>query len=263
MVKLKLNDVVSRALLAVFALGLLSTAGAGEHASARRGQKQVSECPVVRLACPASVDEGNRTVFEARITGGDSRVTPTFNWSVSAGRIQAGQGTSRIETSAPGQADGDTVTATVEVGGFDRSCSSTASCTAFVMRRPKPRKVDEYDNLPSKEENIRLDKYVIELQTEPRAQGYIIAYGGRTSRAGEAQKAADKARNYIVKKNGIEASRVVTVVTGYREQLTVELWIVPPGAPPPKPTPTVDRNEVKPPPTKPTSGMRHPSPADI
>jgi hypothetical protein len=251
MVKMKLNYVVSHALLAVVPVGLLATAAASVHGSARQAQKQKPECPAVLLTCPDSVDEGKLLVFEARITGGDSRVMSTFNWSVSAGSIQAGQGTSRIETSAPGQSDGDTVTATVEVGGFDRSCGTTASCTAFVMRRPKSHKVDEYGNIPSKEENTRLDKYVIELQTEPTAQGYIIAYGGRTSRAGDAQKAADRVRSYIVSKRGVEKSRMVTVVAGYREQLTVELWIVPRRALPPRPTPTVDRNDLKPAPTKP------------
>jgi len=33
---------------------------------------------------------------------------------------------------------------------------------------------------------------------------------------------------------------------GYREELTVELWVVPSGANPPSASPTVDPSEVKP-----------------
>ncbi|MBV8857759.1 MAG: hypothetical protein JOZ02_12560, partial [Acidobacteria bacterium] len=45
---------------------------------------------------------------------------------------------------------------------------------------------------------------------------------------------------------GITADRIVTVDGGYREELTVELWVVPSGATPPAASPTVDPSEVKP-----------------
>jgi len=44
-------------------------------------------------------------------------------------------------------------------------------------------------------------------------------------------------RNYLSKVHGIHPSRVVIVNGGYREGRVLELWIVPPGAPLPKPTP--------------------------
>ena len=37
----------------------------------------------------------------------------------------------------------------------------------------------------------------------------------------------------------------MTVDGGYREELTVELWVVPSGATPPPNSPTVDPSEVK------------------
>ena len=108
-----------------------------------------------------------------------------------------------------------------------------------------PSKFDEYGNIRFNDEKARLDNYAIPLQNDPGAQGYIIAYGGRRGVAGEAQARADRAKNYLVNTRGIDAGRLVTVDGGYREDLTVELWIVPTGATAPTATPNVDASEVQ------------------
>jgi hypothetical protein len=156
---------------------------------------------------------------------GDMNVT--YNWSVSAGTISSGQGTSSISVDTAGLG-GQTVTATVELGGLDPSCSRTASCTTGI-RAPVPPavKFDEYGNIKFNDEKARLDNYAIQLQNQPGAQGYILAYG---TCAGEAQARADRAKDYLVNTRGIDASRLVTVDGGCRSDLTVELWIVPTGA---------------------------------
>jgi len=126
---------------------------------------------------------------------------------------------------------GQTVTATVEVGGLDPACSRTASCSASVTApQPPPTKFDEYGNIRFNDEKARLDNYAIQLQNQPGAQGYIIAYG---SCAGEAQARADRAKDYLVNTRGIDAGRIVTMDGGCRSDLSVELWIVPSGATPP------------------------------
>jgi len=79
---------------------------------------------------------------------------------------------------------------------------------------------------------------VIELQSDPTAQGYIIGYTGAARRTG--QKAGARVKGYIVNKRGIDATRLVTIAGGSREHATVELWLVPSGAEPPKATPTAD-----------------------
>jgi hypothetical protein len=106
------------------------------------------------------------------------------------------------------------------------------------------RKIDEYGNIRFNDEKARLDNFAIELQNDPTAQGYLICYGGRRGRAGEAAARCDRAKNYLVTTRGIDASRIVTVDGGYRENLTVELWVVPTGAQPPTASPTVQPSEV-------------------
>lgn len=231
------------ALLLAIAL-LLSNTRSGFYVSAQQKQPAKPACPVTKVTCPDMAYINDRLRMTADVRGGDPRVTPTYNWTVSAGSIESGQGTPTIEVSTKDLSDGQTVTATVELGGFDRECGygqTAASCTSSVMKKAEARKLDEYGGLTPKEENARLDKFTIELQMDPSSQGYIIAYGGRTGRAGDAQKAADKAKGYLVNKRGLDAGRIVRVDGGYREQPALELWLVPSRAPLPKPTPTVKR----------------------
>ncbi|HEX7957363.1 MAG TPA: PKD domain-containing protein, partial [Pyrinomonadaceae bacterium] len=202
-------------------------------------------CPTVSVSCPSEpVRAGQPITFTANVSGGDSGVTPTFNWTVSAGTISTGQGTSSITVDTTGLPDNSSVTATVDVGGFDRSCQASNSCTTGVTARTS-RKIDEYGNIRFNDEKARLDNFAIELQNDPTAQGYLVCYGGRRGRTGEAQRRCDRAKDYLVTTRGITSDRIVTVDGGFREDLTVELWIVPSGATPPQNTPTVDPSEVR------------------
>ena len=204
-------------------------------------------CPTVDVSCPSEpVKPGTDITFTASVSGGDSAVTPTFNWTVSAGTIKSGQGTSSITVDTTGLPNNSSVTATVDVGGYDRSCSTSDSCTTGITSEVLARKIDEYGNIRFNDEKARLDNFAIELQNDPTAQGYLVCYGGRRGRTGEAQRRCDRAKDYLVTTRGITADRIVTVDGGFREDLTVELWIVPSGATPPAASPTVDPSEVRP-----------------
>ena len=67
----------------------------------------------------------------------------TFNWTVSGGKITGGQGTPSINVDASGFG-GQTLTATIEVGGIDRACPDKASCSVKVCDLVKAMKFDEY-----------------------------------------------------------------------------------------------------------------------
>ncbi len=189
----------------------------------------VPPCPTVSVSCPSEVRPGEPITITA--SAGDGNVT--YNWSISAGTITSGQGTNTIQVDTAGIA-GQTVTATVEVGGLDPSCSRTASCSTSVGTPPvTPTKFDEYGNIRFNDEKARLDNYAIELQNQPSSGGTIVAFG---TCAGEAQARADRAKDYLVNNRGIDASRLTTVDGGCREDLVVELWIVPSGAVAPTPT---------------------------
>ena len=195
-------------------------------------------CPTVSVSCPTDVEPNQPITFTASVSGGAEGATFTYNWSVSAGTISSGQGTSTITVDTTG-AGGQSVTATVSVGGADPSCTgTTASCTTSVKVAPPPsRKFDEYGNIRFNDEKARLDNYAIQLQNEPGSTGTIIVYG---SCAGEAQQRGDRAKDYLVNTRGIEAGRITVVDGGCASELKVQLWVVPQGAA----APTVDTTGV-------------------
>jgi len=187
----------------------------------------VPPCPTLSVSCPSDVDQGSPITYTASVSGD---MSVTYNWSVSAGTISGGQGTSSITVDTTGLG-GQTVTATVELGGLDPSCSRTASCSTSIKAPVAPAvKFDEYGNIRFNDEKARLDNYAIQLQNQPGSQGYIVAYG---SCAGEAEARANRAKDYLVNTRGIDASRLMTVDGGCRSDLAVELWVVPTGATPP------------------------------
>ena len=247
------------ALLAALTLSAAaSVAQTGDREANQRGIFDPPRCPTITVSCPDTPSTDGSLIFTANVSGGDPNVTPTFKWTVSHGVITGGQGTFSI-TADISNVGNEFVTATVDVGGYERyqpHCAMSASCTNGPGYMPVARKVDEYSDIKFNDEKARLDNYAIELQNDPAAQGYLICYGGRRSRAGEAQRRCERAMKHASTHfQGIEPLRLVTVDGGYREELTVELWIVPSGATLPQATPTVDPKEVRPP-TSPRKARR-------
>ena len=87
-----------------------------------------SPCPTIMVSCPDNAESGKSVTFKADVYGGDYTVKVTYTWSVSAGKISSGQGTSMITVDGSG-VTGGSVTAKVSIGGHDAACVNTASCT--------------------------------------------------------------------------------------------------------------------------------------
>jgi hypothetical protein len=192
-------------------------------------------CPTIIVNCGDAAPVNGPVTFTANVSGIPASITPTYEWTVSAGTIRSGQGTRTIQVDTTGLA-GRQITATLSVLGYDRPCSAT--CSVQVPLLPLyPKKFDEFPNIKFDDEKARLDNFAIQLQNEPGARGYIIVYSGPRDHAGDAQKRADRARDYLVGTRGLDANRIVKLLGGQRSAQTVELWIVPNGANPPTPTP--------------------------
>ena len=197
-----------------------------------------AQCPTLRMTGPSDdVIAGQSLYFSVNVSGGD--VNPTYNWSVSAGVISSGQGTSVITVDSTG-IDGQSVTATVELGGLAPQCSRTVSATGMVKETVKAQKYDEFGAINLESEWARLDNFAIGIQNDPTAEGYIIVYGGRKSKKGYAAGRIKRMLTYLVRQRGMDAARIKTIDGGLREDPSGELWLVPQGAAAPVATPTVE-----------------------
>jgi hypothetical protein len=85
-------------------------------------------CASISVSCSENVRAGTNAVFTAKLS--ETSDLLSYNWTVSAGEIIEGQGTSAIKVRTNGLA-GQSVTATVEVS-LDPGCARTSSCTTAV-----------------------------------------------------------------------------------------------------------------------------------
>ncbi len=114
------------------------------------------------------------------------------------------------------------------------------------FRTAQPRLFGEYGPVGECDETARLDNFAIELQNNPQHRGFIIFYQAKDAlRARLSESWHLRALDYMVNLRGIDATRVEAISGGFREAHTTELWILPEGAPKPKPTKTVTVTRLK------------------
>lgn len=188
-------------------------------------------CPNIVVSCPDRVVLGEPLTFGSALTEPPPNGAPTYNWTVSAGRIIEGQGTGTIKVDTTGLVGGQTVTATLSMGGYGLECSATCSVQFTVPVECK--KFDEFPDIARNDEKARLDNYAIELQNDPTSTAYVIVYPGQRGRPGDVQRHTTRIVDYLVNSRGISGQRIVTLVGPARDVLLVELWTCPQGAKPP------------------------------
>jgi len=218
-----------------------------------------SPCPFpVNITGPSQVSEGEIITYTAgAVYGGSSPLTYTWTITPSNARILSGAGTPTITVDSTGLA-GQRLEAVLVVddGSGDAACRQTTRMSTFVPPTPPrenpARQFDVCCGCSRDDQKARLDNLTIELQHDPSTTAYIVTHAGRNSAAGEADRLGTRAVDYIVSQRGISRSRIVVMNGGFREEDCVELWIVPSGAQPPTPTPTVSPGAVRPRSTRPS-----------
>ncbi len=212
----------------------------------------VSPCPYpVNVTAPAQVGDGDIVTFTADV-GYQGPSALNYTWTVSppAARILSGVGTPTITVDSSGLGNRRvTAILVVDDGSGDRSCRQTAQASTGVGGLPNitpPKRFDEFPSIAFDDDKARLDNLAIELQNNPGATGYVVAYAGRGSRAGEAERMGRRAVDYMTTARGISRDRLVFINGGYREANSFELWVVPQGAEAPRPTPTLSPEQAAP-----------------
>lgn len=196
----------------------------------------VKECPDCKTPCvctdltdvtgPAGMTKGGDTMTFTASTSGP--VDVTYNWTVSAGTIESGQGTPSITVRTTTDMKGSNVTATVTLGGNDPACGCKIedSETAGVAPADESILIDEFGPMKDDDVKARIDNYYIQLQNNPNARGVIVNYG--TPAQIKARKAQIMKAITFLKR---DPSRVTFVDGPDRGNgIETKLWLVPSGA---------------------------------
>src|SRR5687767_713364 len=214
----------------------------------------VSPCPFpVNLSAPSSVNDGEVITYTSDVAySGTSALNYTWTVSPSNAKVLSGPGTPTITVDSTGLA-GQRIIATLVVddGSGEPTCRQTVQASTYIPTLPPrenpAREFDVCCDCSFDDQKARLDNLAVELQNDQSTTSYIIAYSGRTSRVGQADRLGARARDYVVSQRGIDPARIVVLNGGFREDDCVELWIVPSGATPPRPRPTVQPGDTRPP----------------
>jgi hypothetical protein len=198
-------------------------------------------CPYdVSVSAPERVLEGDLITFAAFNNVAGSETPLNYRWKVSPDtvRVTSGLGTNAITVDTTGMG-GQTITADLDVTDdvYGKTCMQRNSVPTEVERKPLPptsAQCDIFESRAFDDDKARFDNCVLQLQSSPDAQLYIIIYPG-TDKISMTRNTYDKLSkrtlDYLIKTRGIDPRRI-SIVKGPSNRLktTYEIWFVPPGA---------------------------------
>jgi len=205
---------------------------------------RVYPCPSVTVQAlnRRRLREGETVAFVANVTGGDPKVVPNIIWTASAGTITSGQGSRQviIDTAGAGSTPERAIKVDVWVGGYAPECTLQGSAMARIV--PSAIKFGNFGKLPDDAVKKNL-KTLADYMAQVPDNVWLIVYAGRDSERGFAYTEAKKMKDELVA-NGVSPRRIISLDGGYMEKPLFDFWIVPFGAQPPSPRPTIDRREI-------------------
>ena len=201
-------------------------------------------CPYpVSIDAPTQVTDGTIVTYSANASYSGTR-NLNYTWTVSPAlaKVLSGAGSSRVEIDTTGLA-GQRVIATLVVddGSGTIGCRQIVQAATYIPPLERRERVsNQFDvccECASDDQKARLDNFAIALQNDPTMTAYVIAYSNRDRRQPQSKQVLARAREYLISNRGIDASRIVMLDGGARDQNCIELWLVPQGAAPPVPKP--------------------------
>lgn len=193
----------------------------------------IPECPQLQIVCPTQIELGQPVVFDSLVSGTIGSSPLVYNWTVSAGTIIEGQGTSSIKVNASGL-EGQTLMASASLAGYPVSSNGrcSASCSTQIPIAQPCRKFDEYPEISRNEEKARLDNLGVALQNDPFATAYVIIHLGQHAKPGDIDKRSRNVTDYLINARGLDSKRIVVQVGSPRPETVVEIWLCPRGTTP-------------------------------
>lgn len=103
--------------------------------------------------------------------------------------------------------------------------------------QPTPRKIDEWGGIGCDDLMARIDHFAGVLKKDEHSRAFIVSYSGPRTLPGRLISYAQFVKPFLINVRGIAPERIINVMGGKRERITIEVWAVPAGAMPPVPNP--------------------------
>ena len=166
-------------------------------------QTKESGCPTITVTGPESIlSPGQNMFFSVSLSKLNEKYLLEYEWTVSAGKIFSGQGTSIIQVLTDGLS-GSNIKAIVKVKGLPEKCRNTASEITAVAAIPNIDPLDRYGKIPMKDEFARLDNWIINLINSPKYKGYILFEIEKNEKVSDVKYRLSQVFGHI-KKRGVE-----------------------------------------------------------
>ena len=140
--------------------------------------------------------------------------------------------------------------AEMSVKPFDVSLLMSGEKTAlpfdrFVVIERGEVSQSESEAEPYPDVTILYEYFAEVLRSDPALRGCVVGYTSRRGSLAAGRRIAARAKLAMAKAHAIDVGRVVALGGGRRDFKTIELWLVPPGASVPKPSPPARRTKVR------------------
>jgi hypothetical protein len=186
-------------------------------------QLSAQNCPKsIKVSGPTmDVEAGKSFQFIADISGLPEDLSVTYNWSISAGIITSGQGTSVI-TVEVGNND-ETCTATVELGGLPKECNRSASATVSIKKAPE--KIFTLTTVTNASLNDAIKRFIskTDLKNSRLSQNALVnVYAINTQQFAKIKTLIEK----FFTANGILSYQYTIVNSGIAKAAAVEMFLI-------------------------------------
>lgn len=114
----------------------------------------------------------------------------------------------------------------------------------LTINKPVAELIDEFGRLSADDAGSRIDHILVRSSDSSKSIGYIFIYCGKICAAGEIEAHIRGIEVKLWTRKGVDRKRLVILNAGFRDSVSVELWVVPEGACPPVPRSTVQFRDV-------------------
>lgn len=204
--------------------------------SVRMHKQLEPSCPTLILRVPKhKVAVRAPIVLSADLTGAEKSLGEerakllSFTWLIPDAVIVSGQGTREVLVDMTAQQATTTrvISVDLHVEGFPPECTNTIVRSLTVDSNcVEPARIDQYGEVTFENEKPHLNVLADRLKNMGRdSLAYIVVYAGKTACASEAELRANRAKKYLVEQRMIPEGQIEAVDGGFRDALTVELFL--------------------------------------